>query len=654
MKGLLFFVILIGIGIVLWMTSQKDGFQDFQLPSAYEDTTPPGASPSLNVPVVSPKQQMFTQAAVQPFAPPSTALLAPPPGQSASVNTKPAEDPALQKASPGRIQSVYESMNGFFQTAEAGLQTLGDPSVQLPLTTARSDRIRLKDEMTVLARNPGLESTLTEEGLSGIEANLAYLQKKWNMSVNAESGAPPLEGFESGSGRWSIFGWLFGEEEGFQDTIVMPPPLRCPNMGPRGQPYTMKYIDVNGTSTPYCYEICPTGYTTTAGNTCKNNTNPSDEYLANRVSPIAPPTPPPATPMTPPDPRLGSGPTTPTTTPTTVGANTNTDTRTTLQRYTSASPADRLAIYAAASPADRARIYGWNEGPGRAELEANFPGAGEAAHSITTQGTMAPTPPPTMPTTTPTTTPTPVGANTNTNTLTARQRYIAASPADRLTIYAAASPADRASIYEWNEGPGRAELDAKFPNLDRTLPMSAGLSSRPATMPTTPTTPTTTMTPTTPTTAPSRDAAAIIAAYRALPPTEAASFYMTLDPSGRAMIDAAGLTPNMVTSPSGTMTAMAPTAPSTTTTTTTDPKAATTDPKAATTTTMPSMTAERGAATTTTTSAERGAATTTSTTESSATKPVAGTNSDVTLKDLEQLSLKLNIEILKLEAVGSA
>jgi hypothetical protein len=51
---------------------------------------------------------------------------------------------------------------------------------------------------------------------------------------------------------------------------------------------------------------------------------------------------------------------------------------------------------------------------------------------------------------------------------------------------------------------------------------------------------------------------------------------------------------------------------------------------------------------------ERGAATTTSTTESSATKPVAGTNSDVTIADLEQLSLKINVEILKLEAVGSA
>ena len=151
----------------------------------------------LKIPLISPRYQTLVKGEVQDFAPPSATLLAPPPGQSASVNTKPDADPAMQKSSSGRIQSVQESLTGFFKTDAPGLQKLGEPSVQLPLSTARSDLQRLKDEMNVLSRNPGLESSLTSEDLDGIESNMGYLQNKWRMSVNSMSGA---EGFQSGSG----------------------------------------------------------------------------------------------------------------------------------------------------------------------------------------------------------------------------------------------------------------------------------------------------------------------------------------------------------------------------------------------------------------------------------------------------------------------
>jgi hypothetical protein len=197
MKGLLFFLVVFGIALVLW-TKSTEGFQE--------------AEPQLNIPLISPRYQTLTSGEVQAFAPPSTALLAPPPGQSASVNTQPASDPAMEKAKAGRIQSVYESLTGFFKTDANGLQKLGDPSIQLPLSTARSDVTRLKDEMAVLSRNPGLESNLTGEDLDGIEANLGYLQKKWRMSVNANSGSPmPSEGFQ---GRMNPEGFQSGSGTG--------------------------------------------------------------------------------------------------------------------------------------------------------------------------------------------------------------------------------------------------------------------------------------------------------------------------------------------------------------------------------------------------------------------------------------------------------
>jgi hypothetical protein len=194
MKSLLFFLVLFGVAIIAWkFSSQVDGFQDI---------APEGADPTLTIPLISPRRQTLVQGEVKPFTLPSAALLAPPPGQTASINALPSEDPALQKAKGGRLQNVYESMRGFYNSDAIGLQKMGDSSIQLPLATAKSDYARLSDELATLSKNPGLESSLTEDDLNGIEANLGYLQNKWRMSVN--SGASPMpptnEGFQSTTG----------------------------------------------------------------------------------------------------------------------------------------------------------------------------------------------------------------------------------------------------------------------------------------------------------------------------------------------------------------------------------------------------------------------------------------------------------------------
>ena len=200
MKSLLFFLVLFGVAIIAWkFSSDVDGFQDI---------APEGADPTLTIPLVSPRRQTLVQGEVKPFTLPSAALLAPPPGQTASINALPSEDPALQKAKGGRLQNVYESMRGFYNSDAIGLQKMGDSSIQLPLATAKSDYARLSDELATLSKNPGLESSLTEDDLNGIEANLGYLQNKWRMSVN--SGASPMpptnEGFQAGGPSTSTGG----------------------------------------------------------------------------------------------------------------------------------------------------------------------------------------------------------------------------------------------------------------------------------------------------------------------------------------------------------------------------------------------------------------------------------------------------------------
>jgi len=212
MKSLLFLALFLLIAIVSWKTSvQTDGFQDI---------TPPGASPGLNTPVISPRGQTLTKGEVKPFTEPSTALLAPPPGQTASVNSLPPEDPAMQKVNARRLYSIYESLIGFFKNEAEGLKNMGDSSVTLPMNTARADVGRLRDELGAIDRNPGLESSLTQDDANEIEANLAYLQKMWRLSANAMGAPSPMKPTAEGFSAVQKRGWfnaLFGTaQEGFQ------------------------------------------------------------------------------------------------------------------------------------------------------------------------------------------------------------------------------------------------------------------------------------------------------------------------------------------------------------------------------------------------------------------------------------------------------
>ena len=205
MKRELFFLMLLIIAILLWQYSKsfmKEGFQE----------------PVLTIPKPNPQPKPVSDGDPLPFASPSTSLLAPPPGQTASVNSYPSEDPSQKKAPLKRISNALETLNGFLKNEGPGLSKMGDPSVQLPLQTARADARRLQDEMNVLGRNPGIESTLTTQDLDQIESNMRYLQKKWRLSANSMSGAP-VEGFSGFSNRSILSRILnfFSPREGFQD-----------------------------------------------------------------------------------------------------------------------------------------------------------------------------------------------------------------------------------------------------------------------------------------------------------------------------------------------------------------------------------------------------------------------------------------------------
>ena len=187
MKRELFFLLLVILLLILWNQSQAvEAFQN----------KAQGPEPALNIPATTPGPAPIGDKGPQPFAPPSNALLAPPPGQTASVNSYPFDDPAMKKAPLKQLKNAMETLKGFLTNEAPSLKNSSDPATQLPMQTAESDLRRLQDEMAVMSRNPGIESSLTIGDLNGINANLAFLQKKWRLSANS---IDSVEGFQSGS-----------------------------------------------------------------------------------------------------------------------------------------------------------------------------------------------------------------------------------------------------------------------------------------------------------------------------------------------------------------------------------------------------------------------------------------------------------------------
>jgi hypothetical protein len=144
---------------------------------------------------------------LKPYTYPSDTLLSPSPGQVASFNSLPYTDPSLEKAKYERILNVQTTLQGFLTNEASSLADLSDPAIVLPLTTARSDLTRLRNEVLVLKRNPGIDSNLTQQDVDEIDANLAYLQTKWRQSIyndiNNIEGFN-VEGFDVTSDRASL------------------------------------------------------------------------------------------------------------------------------------------------------------------------------------------------------------------------------------------------------------------------------------------------------------------------------------------------------------------------------------------------------------------------------------------------------------------
>jgi hypothetical protein len=209
-----FLALLFVLIVIYFFTSEserKEGFDPVNTSPSHKVNIPINIIPP---PISPPPVRNVDDSNVQPANLPGQLPIAPY-EQIAAMSPLPYQDTTLIKANRQQLIEMLELLKGFLAFEAQEISERSDPTIQLPLNTARSDFHTLQAEVEVLNRNPGLQPTITLSHLNEISSNLAYLQREVRLigaagpiqgpiyefvnPVNVTGGA--LEGFENMNGE---------------------------------------------------------------------------------------------------------------------------------------------------------------------------------------------------------------------------------------------------------------------------------------------------------------------------------------------------------------------------------------------------------------------------------------------------------------------
>lgn len=118
--------------------------------------------------------------------------------QIASMSPLPYQDTTQIKANRQQLTSLLEMIKGFLAFEAQQLSERSDPTIQLPLQTARSDFQELQSQVSVLNRNPGIQPTITMKHMNDMSSNLAFLQQQVRLIGAAGTLQGPINQFTEG------------------------------------------------------------------------------------------------------------------------------------------------------------------------------------------------------------------------------------------------------------------------------------------------------------------------------------------------------------------------------------------------------------------------------------------------------------------------
>jgi len=180
------------LGLIVWilnsthlLDSAKEGFEDLLTSPISEPVIPKGLVQAKGDTEAMPNPAIPNQLPFGPYA------------QMASVGSFQYQDPASMPASLVQMKKINEDLRAFLAFEGVNLSNSSDPTVSLPLTQLRADARKLQEEVTVLDKNPGVQSQLTQQSLAEIEGALMFLQKKIRLFETAGIVSGGTEGFQN-------------------------------------------------------------------------------------------------------------------------------------------------------------------------------------------------------------------------------------------------------------------------------------------------------------------------------------------------------------------------------------------------------------------------------------------------------------------------
>lgn len=189
-----FIALLFVLMTIYFFTSNTEGFTECSsyivIPKNVTITPAPSSGPNSE-PSSGPNHRPSSEPSSEPNHRPSSRpspselpgqLPVAPYEQVAAMSPLPYQDTKLIKANFQQLVNLLELLKGFLSFEAQEISESSDPSIQLPLTTARSDFHTLQRETEVLNRNPGIQSTITLSHLNEIGSNVAYLQSKVRLT----------------------------------------------------------------------------------------------------------------------------------------------------------------------------------------------------------------------------------------------------------------------------------------------------------------------------------------------------------------------------------------------------------------------------------------------------------------------------------------
>lgn len=191
MKPTTVLYLLLLLGLIAWilnsthlLDSAKEGFEDLLSSPISEPIVPKGLIPTTTDTAAMPNPNVPNGLPFGPY------------GQMASVGAFQYQDPAMMPAELVQMKKINEDLRAFLAFEGVHLANSSDPTVSLPLTQLRADSRKLQEEVSVLDKNPGVQSQLTQQSLADIDGALSFLQKKVRLFETAGVVSGGSEGFQ--------------------------------------------------------------------------------------------------------------------------------------------------------------------------------------------------------------------------------------------------------------------------------------------------------------------------------------------------------------------------------------------------------------------------------------------------------------------------